>query len=281
MTDRLTSVVIVGARGRMGQSLLRQVLDSDTMTLAGAVARPGAPGLRDDVGNLVGMRNVGVPLSDELLPGRNDVVVDFSLPEATEGYLARCVDARVPLVLGTTGLDETTGIKLLEAAKVIPIVAAANFSVGVTLLIHLAGATARALGTDWDAELFEIHHRNKRDAPSGTALRVGRAVAEATGRSLGAVQRTNRDRVGPRDPGEIGLMALRGGDVVGEHTLMFLGESERLELTHRALDRAIFSRGALRAARWVAGRQPGLYDMVDVLDLHGISVDAGLTPADD
>jgi 4-hydroxy-tetrahydrodipicolinate reductase len=268
--DRLTSVVVVGARGRMGQSLMSEVLASDSMTLAGAVARPGAPGLREDVGPLVGHRNVGVMLSDELVPGRNDVVVDFSLPEATEGYLAACVERRVPLVLGTTGLTEQTQAHLREAATEIPIVAAANFSVGVTVMIHLAGATAKALGTEWEAEMFEIHHRHKRDAPSGTALRVGQAVAEATGRDFDAVRKTNRDAVGPRSRDEIGIMALRGGDVVGEHTLMVLGESERIELTHRALDRAIFSRGALRAARWVGGKAPGLYDMFDVLDLHGV-----------
>lgn len=267
---RVTSVVIVGARGRMGQSLIREVLDSDTMTLGGAIARPGAPGLREDVGHLLGRRNVGVPLGDELVPGRRDVVVDFSLPEATDGYLERCVDARVPLVLGTTGLTEETQARVVRASSEIPIVAAPNFSVGVTVLIHLAGATAKALGNDWEAELFEIHHRHKRDAPSGTALHVGKAVADATGRSLANSIKTNRDAVGPRTKDEIGIMALRGGDVVGEHTLMFLGESERIELTHRAMDRAIFSRGALRAARWVVGREPGLYDMFDVLDLHGV-----------
>ncbi len=268
--DRLTSVVVVGARGRMGKSLMSEVIASDTMTLSGAVARPGAPGLRDDVGHLIGHRGVGISLSDSLAPGRNDVVVDFSLPEATEGYLATCVERRVPLVLGTTGLTDQTQAKVLEAAQEIPIVAAANFSVGVTVMIHLAGATAKALGTDWDAEMFEIHHRHKRDAPSGTALRIGQAVAEATGRKLGAAIKTNRDEVGPRGRNEIGIMALRGGDVVGEHTMMFLGESERIELTHRAHDRAIFSRGALRAARWVGGKQPGLYDMFDVLDLHAM-----------
>jgi len=270
MDERLTSVVIVGARGRMGQSLMSEVLASDSMTLSGAVARPGAPGLREDVGPLVGQRSVGITLSDELLPGRNDVVVDFSLPEATEAYLARCVERRVPLVLGTTGLSEQTQLRLIEASREIPIVAAANYSVGVTLMIHLAGATAKALGTDWNAEMFEIHHRHKRDAPSGTALRIGQAVAEATGREFDAVRKTNRDEVGPRSRDEVGIMALRGGNVVGEHTLMFIGESERIELTHRAMDRAIFSRGALRAARWVGGKEPGLYDMFDVLDLHGV-----------
>lgn len=268
--DRLTSVVIMGARGRMGQSLMSQVLESDNLTLAGAVDRPGAPGQHEDVGPLVGRRDVGIKMTDELIPGRNDVVVDFSLPEATDGVLAACVQHRAPLVLGTTGLSDETQIKLVEASREIPIVAAANYSVGVTLMIHLAGATAKALGTDWEAEIFEIHHRHKRDAPSGTALRVAQAVADATGRDFEAVRKTNRDEVGPRSREEIGVMALRGGDVVGEHTLMFMGQSERIELTHRAMDRAIFSRGALRAAGWVVGQKPGLYDMFDVLNLHGV-----------
>ena len=270
MDDRLTSVIIMGARGRMGQSLMSEVLTSDHLTLAAAVDRPGAPGQREDVGFLVGRREVGVSMSDELIPGRNDVVVDFSLPDATDGVLATCVAHRAPLVLGTTGLGEETRAKLVEASREIPIVAAANYSVGVTVMIHLAGATAKALGTDWEAELFEIHHRHKRDAPSGTALRVAQAVAEATGRDLDKTLVSARNTEGPRTREEIGVMALRGGDVVGEHTLMFLGESERIELTHRATDRAIFSRGALRAARWVAGKEPGLYDMFDVLDLHGV-----------
>jgi len=270
MDDRVTSVIIMGARGRMGQSLMSEVLASDHLTLAGAVDRPGAPGQREDVGPLVGRRDVGVRMADELIPGRNDVVVDFSLPEATDGVLAACVEHRAPLVLGTTGLGEETQAKLVEASREIPIVAAANYSVGVTVMIHLAGATAKALGTDWEAELFEIHHRHKRDAPSGTALRVAQAVAEATGRDLDKTLVTARNADGPRTREEIGVVALRGGDVVGEHTLMFLGESERIELTHRATDRAIFSRGALRAARWVVGKEPGLYDMFDVLDLHGV-----------
>jgi len=268
--DRLTSVVIMGARGRMGQSLMTEVLASEHLTLAGAVDRPGAPGQHEDVGPLVGRRSVGVQMSDELRPRRNEVVVDFSLPEATDGVLDACVEHRAPLVLGTTGLPESTQVKLVEASREIPIVAAANYSVGVTLMIHLAGATAKALGTDWEAEMFEIHHRHKRDAPSGTALRVAQAVAEATGRDFDAVRKTNRDEAGPRTKDEIGVMALRGGDVVGEHTLMFIGESERIELTHRALDRSIFSRGALRAARWIGGQKPGLYDMFDVLALHGV-----------
>lgn len=266
--DRVVSVVIVGAGGRMGKALITQVLDSDNLTLAAAVDRAGAPSLGSDVGKSVGRGEVGVTLDDRLSPPRGSVVVDFSLPEATDINLQRCLEHRVPLVLGTTGLSAQQKSRLQEAARDIPIVFAANFSVGVTLLTRLAAMAAKALGEGWDAEIVELHHRHKRDAPSGTALRVAAAVAEATDRDLDAVQRLERaGETGARTDAEIGIMALRGGDAVGEHTLMFIGQSERLELTHRALDRAIFARGALRAARWIVGKDPGLYDMPDVLGL--------------
>ena len=259
--DRVVSVVIVGAGGRMGKALITQVLDSDNLTLAAAVDRAGAPSLGADVGKSVGRGEVGVTLEDRLSPPRGSVVVDFSLPEATDINLQRCLEHRVPLVLGTTGLSGQQKSRLQEAAQDIPIVFAANFSVGVTLLTRLAAMAAKALGEGWDAEIVELHHRHKRDAPSGTALRVAAAVAEATHR----VERAGE--TGARTDAEIGIMALRGGDAVGEHTLMFIGQSERLELTHRALDRAIFARGALRAARWIVDKDPGLYDMPDVLGI--------------
>ncbi len=267
LEERVVSVVIVGARGRMGRSLIREVLDSDVLTLAGAVARPGSPGVGQDVGALCEMNDVGVLLQDELTPHRRNVVVDFSLPEATDRVIDTCLEYRTPLVLGTTGLTSATRERLTSAAKTIPIVAAANFSVGVTLMIRMAEIAARSLGQEWDAEIVELHHRHKRDSPSGTALRMAEAVAAATERTLETAKVTNRDEVGPREAGEIGIMGLRGGNAVGEHTLMFVGHSERIELTHRALDRAIFARGALRAAHWAYEQSPGLYDMPDVLGL--------------
>ncbi|MCA9707769.1 MAG: 4-hydroxy-tetrahydrodipicolinate reductase [Myxococcales bacterium] len=268
MSERLTSVVIVGARGRMGQTLLRTVMESDTMTLVGAVDRTGGPGLDQDAGRLCGMPEIGVMVSDTMSPPRGAVVVDFSLPRATEHNIRRCLELRAPLVLGTTGISTEARALLKEAAQEIPIVSAANFSVGVTLMIRLAALAAKSLGPEWEAELFELHHRHKRDAPSGTALRIGKAVAAANGRRLDDVAVMSREKTErARTADEIGVMSLRGGNSVGEHTLMFFGEGERIELTHRAMDRAIFALGALRAARWVAGRAPGLYDMVDVLDL--------------
>lgn len=268
MNDRMVSVVIVGARGRMGRTLIRTVMESDDMALVGAVDESGSPGLGEDAGRLLDLPESGVMLADELRPPRGSVVVDFSLPHATDVNIDRCVEHGVPLVLGTTGITAETRQRLRDAARKIPIVSAANFSVGVTVLTRLAAQTARALGVDWDAEIVEIHHRHKRDAPSGTALRVGKAVADATQREFEQVVTLSRHgSETPRSREGIGISALRGGDSVGEHTLMFFGHGERLELTHRATDRAIFARGALRAAKWVASRDPGLYDMTDVLGL--------------
>jgi 4-hydroxy-tetrahydrodipicolinate reductase len=214
------------------------------------------------------MPECGVTVTDVMEPPRGAVVVDFSLPRATERNVQRCLELGAPLVLGTTGLSPEARALLKEAAKELPIVSAANFSVGVTLLVRLAELAAKSLGPEWEAELQELHHRHKRDAPSGTALRIAQAVAAAQGRKLDDVAVMSREKADhARQSGEIGIMSLRGGDSVGEHTLMFFGDGERIELTHRAMDRSIFALGALRAARWVGGRPPGLYDMVDVLDL--------------
>ena len=268
MTERYVSIVIVGARGRMGQALTRCVLESDDLTLVGAVDRSDSPGQGEDVAKQCGMPECGVRITDELRPPRSSVVVDFSLPGATDANVRRCLDAGVPLVLGTTGIGPETRELLKSAGKEIPIVSAANFSVGITLLLQLAAKAARALGPDYEAEIFELHHRHKRDAPSGTALRIGKSIAEALERDFDQVAVRSRDKTETqRTREEIGLAALRGGDSVGEHTVMFLGEGERLELVHRATDRGIFARGALRAARWVAAKPPGLYDMADVLGL--------------
>jgi 4-hydroxy-tetrahydrodipicolinate reductase len=268
MNQRMLSIIIVGARGRMGTALIREVMDSEDLTLGACVDRSGGPGIGQDAGRLGGRPDLGVLVTDELKPRRGSVVVDFSLPKATENNVNACVEHGIPLVIGTTGLSEDDDRLLTEASASIPIVYAANFSVGVTLLLQLAGVAASALGPDWETELFELHHRFKRDSPSGTALRLGQAVAEATERKFSDVAITDRSSLGrARAPQEIGVFGMRGGDSVGEHTVMFLGEGERIELTHRANDRGIFARGALRAARWAATQPPGLYDMFDVLGL--------------
>jgi len=268
VTERYVSVVIVGARGRMGQALTRCVLESDDLTLVGAVDRSDSPGQGEDAARLCGMPESGVLVTDVLRPPRGSIVVDFSLPGATDQNVRRCLECNVPLVLGTTGIGPETRDLLKQAGKDIPIVSAPNFSVGVTLLLRLASIAAKALGPEYETEIFELHHRHKRDAPSGTALRIGESIAKALGRNFDEVAVRSRDKTETqRTPEEIGLAALRGGDSVGEHTVMFLGEGERLELVHRATDRGIFARGALRAARWLADRPPGLYDMADVLGL--------------
>lgn len=268
-SNRVVSTVIVGARGRMGKALIQEILLSDDLALSAAVDHDQAPGLGEDVGSLHGLGKAYIPLTAELELSRANVVIDFSLPQATSTVLDACCAAKVPLVLGTTGHDTQTIEHIELASEQIPIVHAANYSVGVTVMLKLAALAAKALGTGWDTEIFELHHRHKRDAPSGTALRIGKAVADATGRKLEDTIRTVRDGdVGPRTREEIGIMTLRGGDAIGEHTLMLLSASERLELTHRATDRQIFAKGALRAARWVqAHTEPGLYDMPDVLGI--------------
>jgi 4-hydroxy-tetrahydrodipicolinate reductase len=268
----MVSINVVGARGRMGKALIQAIMSSDDLTLGSAVDRSGGPGIGQDAGKIAGLPPLGVLITDELTPRRNSVVVDFSLPEATARNIRICHERGVALVLGTTGIGPETEELLQEAAKAIPVVFAANFSVGVTVLTQIAAIAARALGPRWDAELVELHHRHKRDAPSGTALRIGHAVARATDRDFAETVVTSRTGTNqPRETQEIGVIGLRGGDSVGEHTLMFLTEGERIELIHRAGERGIFARGALRAARWACSAEPGLYDMVDVLGMNDVT----------
>ncbi len=271
MSDPLVPIVIVGARGRMGTTLIRSVLESEDLALVGAVDRTGAPGIGQDAGVLVGLPPVDVEVTDHIKARGGTVVVDFSLPTSTERTVERCVALGLPLVLGTTGLSNRTREAIEAAAAKIPVVYAANYSMGVTLLTRLAALAARALGPGWDAEIVELHHRFKRDAPSGTALRIARAVADATGRGEDCIVTDRTGRTTPRGDREIGVAALRGGASVGEHTVMLLHPDERIELSHRAYDRSIFARGALRAARWIVGRPPGLYDMSDVLGLSTLA----------
>ena len=258
---------MLGAGGRMGRSIIGCMLESDEFELTGAVTRPDDPALGSDAGEQAGT-TVGVTLTDVVLQGldRAQVAIDFTLPEALEGNLAACVSAGVPAVVGTTGLTERHLTMLGEAAREIPLVYARNMSIGVNVFLALVAEAARALGPDYDCEIIEAHHRHKVDAPSGTALAVGEAIAAARGHSLEEVAVRARDgQTGPRVPGTIGFSVVRGGDIVGEHSAMFIAPEERVEFTHRAGDRRTFARGALRAARWVVGRPPGLYDMRDVL----------------
>lgn len=252
-------LVLVGAHGRMGRAIAACAgREPGRFRLHAEVGREGT----GDARNLTG-----------LAAGGGDVFVDFSLPGATTTVLAGVTASRTPLVLGTTGHDPATRAAIASAAEVVPVVFAANFSVGVNALFWLTRRAAEILGPDFDLEVIETHHRLKQDAPSGTARRLVEILADARGMSAERDARHGRvGDVGTRGAGEIGVHAVRGGDVVGEHTVLFAGPAERVELTHRAGNRELFALGALRAARWVAepGRAPGLYDMEDVLGLRDL-----------
>jgi 4-hydroxy-tetrahydrodipicolinate reductase len=262
-------VAVLGAAGKMGRAVARVLADEPGGVLAVAVDRPGAVELGQDIGVLAGLAPAGVMVRAELPgPGEAAVWIDFSAATAAATHAQAAADAGAGLVLGTTGLHAGDRERIGHAARRVPVVLSPNMSVGINLLLRLVSEAARALGPGYDIEIVETHHRQKRDAPSGTALRLAEAVAEATGRDLDKTARYARQGdVGPRTPQEIGLQTLRGGDVVGDHTVFFLGLGERIEITHRASSRETFARGAVRAALWLAGRTPGLHDMRDVLAL--------------
>lgn len=261
--------VIAGVSGRMGRALLEAVAADAGCALHGALDRAGSPAVGQDAGIYSG-GHAGVAITDQVavaLTGA-DVLVDFTRPEATLAYLDACRKTRANIIIGTTGFDAAGKAAIEAAAKEIGIVFAPNFSVGVNLLMKLAETAARVLNEGYDIEIIEAHHRHKVDAPSGTALGIGQAVAGALDRDLKACAVYGREGVtGERKPETIGFATVRGGDIVGDHTLMFAGIGERVELTHKASSRATFAQGALRAAKWLQGRGPGLYDMRDVLGL--------------
>jgi 4-hydroxy-tetrahydrodipicolinate reductase len=266
-------VVVCGAAGRMGGRVLHAVRSEQGMEVAGATERPDAAQVGQDAGAVAGMSPVGVKISGSLeaaLERGADVVVDFTAPAASLRHAQVCAARRVALVIGTTGLSAQARAEIATLAREVPIILAPNMSVGVNVLFRLLGQAARALGPSYDVEIIEMHHRAKKDAPSGTALRLAEVAAEALDADLRSVAVYERHGdTGARRAGTIGVQALRGGDVVGDHTVYFLAEGERLELTHRATSRDNFARGAVRAARWVVGKPPGLYDMQDVLGFKG------------
>lgn len=275
-------IIVTGASGRMGSVICRAVHEEPSVYLAGAVEAEGSPAVGEDIGRIIGAGELRLTIEGSLEravewsrsappPGKEPaetVVVDFTSPTGSAAHAAVCARMAVPIVIGSTGLgDEELG-QVQEAAKRVPVVMAPNMSVGVNLLLMLARRAAQVLGEDYDVEILEAHHRMKEDAPSGTALRMAEVVAETLGRNLGqdAVYE-RRGRIGARSRSEIGIQTLRGGDVVGEHTLYFLGDGERVELTHKAGSRMVFVKGAIRAAAWLVGRSPGLYGMEDVLGI--------------
>ena len=257
----------------MGQTLIAAILGQQDMKLAAALEVAGSPLLGHDVGGPLGQVTGVVTGSDLAAALREaDVLIDFTRPTATVAHINACAAAGVGAVVGTTGLSEADKKALAEAGRTIPLVYAPNMSVGVNVLLKLVALAAQRLGGDYDVEIVEMHHRHKVDAPSGTALQLGEAAAAAMGRDLKSDGVFARDGViGERKPGAIGFAALRGGDVVGDHTVIFAGPGERIELAHKASSRTTFAHGALRAARFVAAQRaanaPGLYDMRDVLGL--------------
>ena len=266
------NLIVAGAAGRMGRALIRAIHDTAGMTVTGALERPGAPELGRDAGDLAGVGPLGVMLADDPLPlfAKADGVLDFTSPAATLGFADLAAQARIVHVIGTTGIAAADEERLRAAARHAVIVKSGNMSLGVNLLAGLVRQAARALDADFDIEILEMHHRHKVDAPSGTALMLGEAAAEGRGVELKAHAVPARDgHTGARRRGTIGFASLRGGSVVGEHTVFLAGEGEQLELTHRAFDRAIFARGAVKAALWGRGQKPGLYSMADVLGLTG------------
>lgn len=254
----------------MGQMLVRVVAETDGCVLSGASELSGSPHIGADPGMLAGVGETGVAISGDAAGvfGAVDVVIDFTAPDATATHAALAAEAGCAFVAGTTGLEDSHRAALDVAAKSVPVVWASNMSSGVNLLFAITEQVARALDPDFDIEIVEMHHKHKVDAPSGTALSLGEAAARGRGVDFDSEKVLSREGItGARERGAIGFATLRGGDVVGEHSVVFAGAGERIELTHRATDRGIFARGAVRAAVWTAGQAPGLYSMPDVLGL--------------
>jgi 4-hydroxy-tetrahydrodipicolinate reductase len=264
------AIGVTGCGGRMGRMLIAEISATDGCRVAGGIDAKGQPAVGRDLGELAGLGRLGLLAGDdpESLFARSDVVVDFTVPDATAAHAASAAQAGKPMVIGTTGLEARHEGEVTAAARQVAIVRAANMSLGVNLLVGLVRQVAARLGDQYDIEIVEMHHRHKVDAPSGTALALGRAAAQGRGIDLSARSERARDGItGPRRKGDIGFASLRGGDVAGDHVVIFAGDGERVELTHRAGSRQIFARGAVRAACWLVGRKPGLYGMADVLGL--------------
>jgi len=265
-----TRVAVLGATGRMGRTVVRALAERADLRLVGALASPTSSMVGRDAGENAGAPSLGVAIQSDrnAVLERADVAIDFSLPAAVAANVAACVERRCPMVVGTTGLSDEAMNGLRAASRTIPLLYSPNMSIGVNLMFRIAELAAGILGDDYDAEILDIHHRNKIDAPSGTALRLGEAVARARGvdfRSHAVLAR--QGAAGPRDKGQIGFSAQRGGDNPGEHSLTFAGPGETLTVSHAAGDRLCFARGALRAAQWLTTRPPGLYSMTDVFGL--------------
>jgi 4-hydroxy-tetrahydrodipicolinate reductase len=264
-------VAINGAAGRMGRCLIQAVNETEGLALSAAIDRADSSLIGVDAGELAGVGKLGVPLTHNLVDATkiSDVIIDFTLPEVTMALLPHCIENQCRPIIGTTGFDADQKQVMESAAEKVAVILAPNMSVGVNLSLKLLDLAARVLGDSVDIEIIEAHHRHKVDAPSGTALRMGEVVADALGRDLKTCAVYGREgRTGERDRNTIGFATVRAGDVVGDHTVLFAAEGERLEITHKASSRMTFAYGAMRAATWLAAKQTGFYDMQDVLDLR-------------
>lgn len=263
-------IAIVGASGRMGRMLIESALKDKGVELVAAIDQPGTPALGKDAGELVGMP-CGVTVTSDIdaAIAKADCLIDFTRPEGTLEHLAVCRRHKVGIVIGTTGFNEAGKQAIAEASREIPVVFAPNMSVGVNVVFKLLDTASRILSEGYDIEIVEAHHKHKIDAPSGTALRMGEVVAQALGRDLKSCAVYGREGVtGERDPSTIGFATVRGGDIVGDHTVMYCGTGERVEISHKAGSRMPYALGSLRAARFLEGKDSGLFDMQDVLGLR-------------
>ena len=263
------SIAIAGASGRMGQMLVEAVRAADDCVLGGALDIAASPAIGHDAGAFAG-QTTGVLITADIAQGLKNsrVLIDFTRPEGTMAHLAVCRTSGVAMVIGTTGFTDSQKAEIAQAAKHIPIMMAPNMSVGVNVTLKLLEMAAKALASGYDIEIIEAHHRHKVDAPSGTALKMGEVIAGALGRDLKDCAVYAREGVtGERDPSSIGFATIRGGDIVGDHTVLFAGTGERIEITHNSSSRSTYAQGSLRAARFLAGQKSGLFDMFDVLGL--------------
>src|SRR6185369_15583790 len=267
----MIKIAVCGAAGRMGQRIINSIIEAEGVQLSGALERPGHPQAGQDAGLIAGCGPLGVLISDDLnsVVAGCVVLIDFTSPKVSLKNLEVCALKKKSIVIGSTGFTPEERALAVELARDIPVVLAPNMSVGVNVCFKILKDIANTLGDDFDVEVVELHHKLKKDAPSGTAVRMGEVVAEALGRDYNQVARCCREGIiGERTKEEIGMQTVRGGDIIGEHTVYFIGMGERIELSHRAMTRDMFSRGSVRAAKWVVSQKPGLYDMQDVLGLR-------------
>jgi len=266
----MIKIAVCGAAGRMGQRIINSIIESEGAVLCGALERPGHPSVGQDAAMQAGCGTSDIRITDSLnaVVAACDVLIDFTSPKVSLKNLEVCALHKKSIVIGSTGFTPEERALAAELSRDIPIVIAPNMSVGVNVCFKVLKDVAKILGDDFDVEIVELHHNKKKDSPSGTAVRMGEVVAEALGRDYNKVANYHREGIcGERTKEEIGMQTVRGGDIIGEHTVYFIGQGERIEVSHRAMTRDMFSRGSVRAAKWVVGQAPGIYDMQDVLGL--------------